>query len=712
MKVHFSAIVITTFLLLNSTVRGRPIPSLSTTEEHAHDSHIERRSDGAQDSFLSDDSDNHDGTHSQSVNHISPSPHTQNWVVPSLPLGPPPHVPSELLPYGQHPGPHLVQTTQLPQNWNEYSQTTSSLVHPAHNVLAMGHHQPTYTHPDQSSYQASSAQAHPYHPIDEYLATPWSQISEPIPNEYLQSHPTSSIPFTPQAQIPGSSFPLSQHTSRPEPQSMATSNKPTPFSHPLQQDHVQSSPALPKVQSLESDPPKGTVTSDVKSGPMVNANGKRPGENQKEAISLSEQLSRRRDAYRYILESKEYTELHDPRTRHELEAKIEDWRGKSRYMSLHCQNELKGMLVTWRRIGLENWEIHLLTLGFERKFMMLEPKPDDRDEYSHTTSSLIHPPHNVLGKQPPMHTHLDTSSSQARSSAPAHPYDPNPNIAGHLPNTYLDPTSQIPSNQGAPFSQPLQDHVQSSPALPNLQSLESDPPKGTVTSNVDLGSKVVRRRNKGYPIGKPIAEARQDYHRNKLNSKYGDLNDRKKREDVETAIKIWRAESPYMFSICQDELKEKLHHWESLKLEKSAMDVAKLGFERDFMKKHPRDPVPPLGEKEKRQEVEKLLEDNKDMRDEHFRAEVQAEVDRWKEKLREENPEELRRVQNKVASRRFVLRALRLDTLERAISQLVFERQLMWENRTADGTVNTQGHAAREKLEANKNLRDHTGAGL
>ncbi|KAG6834935.1 hypothetical protein H0H93_006253 [Arthromyces matolae] len=302
------------------------------------------------------------------LQHPNPpvDPLLQDWNEhshsPFLPQGPL-DLSSEPLSLVQHPGPHLVQSTQLPQNWDEHSQTTSSLYHPAHNVLAMGHHQPTYTPPDLSSHQAASAQANPYHPIDEYLATPWSQISQPIPYVDLQ-HPTSPI-------IPGGDFAsLSQPTtSLMEAKSISMASD---------------SPALPQVQNLKSDAPSGTVPSNLKSGSKVVHGDKRKR-------SKGERTPARREYERlYRLRErlqKNHGDLKDHKKFLEVEAEIKIWGEKNPYMFGLCQEELKGKHDIWA--GLKDQEIDILKLGFMRNFMIKHPRDKDPPDVEQTQRSLM-----------------------------------------------------------------------------------------------------------------------------------------------------------------------------------------------------------------------------------------------------------------------------------------------------------------------------------
>ncbi|KAG6848969.1 hypothetical protein H0H93_012404 [Arthromyces matolae] len=389
------------------------------------------------------------------LQHPNPpvDPLLQDWNEhshsPFLPQGPL-DLSSEPLSLVQHPGPHLVQSTQLPQNWDEHSQTTSSLIHPAHNVLAMGQHEPTYTPPDLSSHQASSTQANPYHPIDEYLATPWSQISQPIPYVNLQ-HPTSPIPPTPQAHIPGGNF--------------ASLSQPT------------TSLMEAKSISMASDSPA-------------------------------------------------------------------------------------------------------LVHGDKRKC-----------------------------------------------------------------------------------------------------------PKGERTP------------------------ARREYERlyrlrERLQKNHGDLKDHKKFLEVEAEIKIWGEKNPYMFGLCQEELKGKHDIWAGLKDQE--IDIWKLGFMRNFMIKHPRDKDPPDVEQTQRSLM--VVEDNKYILDEPFQSKLREELKEWKEKLRLEDPEGLKKFNWNVAARRVALRNAQLDERQRELLQLVYERDCMWTDQHGEEfeivNFNKQAQAAMKILKDNKDLRD------
>ncbi|KAG6847443.1 hypothetical protein H0H93_008082, partial [Arthromyces matolae] len=224
------------------------------------------------------------------------------------------------------------------------------------------------------------------------------------------------------------------------------------------------------------------------------------------------------------------------------------------------------------------------------------------------------------------------------------------------------------------------------------------------TSNVGWGSTIIP--NPQSPSA--TRDTWQPYHMFPVESKrkHGnedwqdqELEDTKKRAEVQTFFDIWKAKYPERFKAFLKSLREKEIALRDLDLQDSEVKTSLLQYHRDFMEK--------VWRQSHRQQEEaiKLLKKNKDIEDEDVRAKVEEEVMAWKESLRKSR-KEFNVLECGVRQRRRVLLDLQLSPRERTTLELVYMRDAM-RRKQNEGHIRDRRHKAVLKtLRENEDLKD------
>ncbi|KAG6815461.1 hypothetical protein H0H93_009757 [Arthromyces matolae] len=292
----------------------------------------------------------------------------------------------------------------------------------------------------------------------------------------------------------------------------------------------------------------------------------------------------------------------------------------------------------------------------------------------------------------------------------------------HVPSQQQPSHPGVSSPQGHPSTHSIDDYFNadcsdfsimmddSSPSSP--QAHRSDSSEGT--SDVEWGSTAIpnpQSPSETPKSSKPpqVPRNRKKYLatwglRRKLHWQDQELQDPKKREEVQKNFDIWKGKNHERFNAFQTKLREKETAARELDLQESEIKILLMRYQWDFMKKIWEEPQIRIAREQ--EQALKILRNNKDIEDGDARAKVEKEVMEWKKSLKEKNPREFDRVGWRVKERHRVWLDLRLSAGERSLLELVYMRDIM-RHKQNEGDIRDWGQRATLKtLRENEDLKD------